>query len=67
MMKKKMISEPEKKPPSGRWNPDFHWMTEHARRRRLLPHGAARRELAATHGVRAVIDFRHEDRDDRSG
>ena len=48
MKKKKMIGEQQKKTPLRTWQPDFHWLTDACRRRRLLPDGARRRTGAAS-------------------
>jgi hypothetical protein len=48
---------------SGKWRPDFHWLTEHVAVGGCFPIERAG-DLARDHGVRAVIDLRSEYCDD---
>ena len=47
----------------ARWQPDFQWLTERLAVGGCFPIERAE-ELAKTHGIKAVIDLREEDRDD---
>ena len=48
---------------AGEWAADLHWLTDHLALGGCFPMDRAR-ELAATHGIRAVVDLRQESRDD---
>ena len=49
--------------PQESWTPNFHWVTEHVAVGGCFPMDRAP-ELAARHGIRAVVDLRSEYRDD---
>jgi len=57
------IVEEEDSHDSGEWNPDLHWITEHLAVGGCFPMERAG-ELAARHGIRAIVDLRAEASDD---